>query len=69
MLEMTHSYIDSCRIYRNCVRQNEGVKGEAVVLDMFAGVGTGLIALKRLGIAIKTVSFGREQVSYLNNFR
>ena len=29
---------------------------KAVVLEMFGGVGTGTIALKKLGIAIKKVS-------------
>ena len=35
--------------------KEEGPRGKAIVLDCFAGIGAGLVCLKRLGIAIKKV--------------
>jgi len=65
MLETNEAYGELCQIYYECARQKKGNKGEAVVMDMFAGVGTGLVALKRLGVAIKTVSVYFKQVDLI----
>lgn len=49
-------YPEFCQRY-NSERTKQTAKRSANVLDLFCGIGTGLVALKRLGIAIDEVSY------------
>jgi hypothetical protein len=58
----THeNYARNAQQYHALVEKNKASPRQrgAVVLDLFAGIGSGEVALKRLGISVDKVSLGR----------